>query len=77
MFMVKQGRIVMLCCLWLCSRCHPCSLSYQFFKHEVYQTKGKPQAKNLHWDDQNVVNSFFSFYISGFFGNTPYNSEQI
>ncbi|KAF6032794.1 KIAA1257 [Bugula neritina] len=37
------------------TKCHPCSLSYQFFKHEVYQTKGKPQAKNLHWDDQNVV----------------------
>ena len=30
-------------------------MSYDFLKHATHSTKGKPQDKNLYWDDLNVV----------------------
>ncbi|XP_067938136.1 uncharacterized protein FLJ43738-like [Watersipora subatra] len=36
-------------------KCHPCSLSYDFFRHATHTTRRNPQEKNLYWDDLNVV----------------------
>ena len=36
-------------------RCHPVYCKYKFYKQPEHLTGGKEHAKNIYWDDINVV----------------------
>ena len=51
----KSTKFVLVQYFLIIYRCHPVTMSYDFLKHATHSTKGKPQDKNLYWDDLNVV----------------------